>query len=833
MTKHTLLILLFLIPAILRLHALPCLEITSSPDHRTGPFTVLDQAKGVFGQYRRAPEIFHQSAAQAALRFDHDTLEVQFRCPVPPGLSLKPDPASSAGKGEYVEFFFSPSPKALPYFHYTVNVNGKKQARKLSAPGIPDPKWRSSFRAEVKTTREGYEVLMRIPCGELGITGTGNASLFRGNFTRGGDTAGGLSTWAPVGRNFHSPQLFGKLIAGGFQPYLEQRLSSLLRRLSVFQGNAPGECDQIRRRAERLKNALPECKDSPETFADLEDALTQLDFSLLHLEHGTNLLVWETSPWNNDFSLRPGTGGVEKISITVPCNGKVCFGLALTNFSTRPYLGRIKWFSKYNPHSFDGSGAPGADRIKLFEILELSDFNSMPLFDPLLELPLGSLVRTPPQTTTPLLIRVDGRSWKPGIYAGELAVKSERADFPTRIIPLEIRVSPVDVSGCSPDLVYYSYAFHRWNNDKNHELLKLYAGYGADTLVIQFTSATCFSRVWPKLDAAGRIQKESIDMRQIDSVIDRAFAAGFPRNSIKIMLDFARLKNMRFRTDGAAKPERGSETFAEALADTLHFWCGHWKKKYGIPQERILIQTIDEADGDVDNPESPIAQSLLLARQLKKLDPAFRLFANSLMLYKTPAATVMKNMRAQAEYFDVFCPLRWQVPEETMKIWRSRELWSYLVLSNTAHPLIYRRMFWQNFRDGMRGVCLFWHMEEHAGGDGFDFQNGWANGIRTNYGAVYADITYGKVLPSRRLEAHSLGREDYRLMDFCRRKLAERKDPGMNQRLQQIVSRGAAAKTMNELDGERQKLDALAEALMKHETVLHIPQAAVSGKEPH
>ena len=239
----------------------------------------------------------------------------------------------------------------------------------------------------------------------------------------------------------------------------------------------------------------------------------------------------------------------------------------------------------------------------------------------------------------------------------------------------------------------------------------------------------------------------------------------------------------------------------------------HWKAKYGITADRILIQSVDEADGDVDIPGTPIAQSLHLARKLKEIDPSFRLMQNSLMLYRTPKDTVLKNMRVQAEYFDVFCPLRWNVPRETQDIWRGKELWSYLVLNNNTPPCIYRRMFWLNFRDGMNGVCPFWHMEEHAGGDGFEFFTGWANGIRSNYGGVYADITHGAILTSRRLEAHNLGREDYRLMDFCRRKLAERPDGKMSLELKQIVSEAASGGAMSALDAGRVKLEQLAERL--------------------
>ena len=122
-------------------------------------------------------------------------------------------------------------------------------------------------------------------------------------------------------------------------------------------------------------------------------------------------------------------------------------------------------------------------------------------------------------------------------------------------------------------------------------------------------------------------------------------------------------------------------------------------------------------------------------------------------------------------------------------------------------------MFWLNFRDGMSGVALFWHMEQHAGSDGFDSFTGWRNGIRSNYGAVYADISNGTVLSSRRLEAHSLGLQDYKLMDFCRRKLAEHPDPAASRQLKEIVAEAISDNTMSALDTGRKKLEDLAERL--------------------
>lgn len=51
------------------LHAVPNLEVNSAPDRWSAPFEVLDQPKGVYGEYRRTAEIYHKGAAQAASPF--------------------------------------------------------------------------------------------------------------------------------------------------------------------------------------------------------------------------------------------------------------------------------------------------------------------------------------------------------------------------------------------------------------------------------------------------------------------------------------------------------------------------------------------------------------------------------------------------------------------------------------------------------------------------------------------------------------------------------------------------------------------------------------------
>ncbi len=786
-------------------------------DHWSTPFEVLDQPKGAYGEYRRADAAFHHAAARTALRFAGDMLEIKFRCPVPPGMKLNTDAASPCQKGEYVEAFLSPSPDSFPYFYYAVNVNGKKTAKKFTAIGLNTPDWRSRFEAEVKLIPEGYEVVMKIPYRELEISNPRAGQLFRGNFTRCGDTTGGLSTWAPVGRNFHSPSCFGQLISGSLQAWLQQRLLVAGNRLAAINSTNGELRKTIERRIARLRDTVATLNNDPDSFPEIEKALVQLDFEFAKLKYGRNLLVWQTAPWENDFTFSSDTAPLEKIHITVPANGQTYFGFALTNLSDTPYLGRIKWFSKYSPYSFNGAGNPPYDnRLELFEMLELCNFNHMPVFDPLIPLPLGSVVRVPAQSTTPLLMHINAVNWKPGKYSGQLAVKTSRPEFETTLIPLEITVSPVDVSGCEPDVVYYSYTFHRWNNDKNRALLKLYADHGANAILFQLSDSAPFNHVYPQLDEAGNADLGSIDMEQFDSVIDRAIAAGFPRQRLKLIFDLGGPGQALRRNHKQPPFAMDSEVFEKAMGDTLHFWYKHWQEKYGITPDRIFLMPKDEAEGDVDDPASSIAQSLAFARMLKKIDPAFRTWTNSIMLYNTSKEQLLKNLRAQVQYFDVLCPLRWNIPRETFDIWKGKELWSYLVLSNNTAPAVYRRMFWQNFRDGMTPIATFWHMEEQAGGDGFEFFIGWPNGIRSNYGAVYSDITNGTVLSSRRLEAHSLGVQDYKLMEFCRRKLAEHPDPEICRQFNAIIKEAASANKMSEIDAGRKGLETLAGQLVAH-----------------
>lgn len=89
---------------------------------------------------------------------------------------------------------------------------------------------------------------------------------------------------------------------------------------------------------------------------------------------------------------------------------------------------------------------------------------------------------------------------------------------------------------------------------------------------------------------------------------------------------------------------------------------------------------------------------------------------------------------------------------ETIRIVKEakRELWTYNILQKETAPEVYRRIYWENFRDGVDDVTAFWHIDQMAGGDGFDpyDSNRYNQRNRTDYGTVYAGFNFGKVLTS-------------------------------------------------------------------------------------
>ena len=141
-----------------------------------------------------------------------------------------------------------------------------------------------------------------------------------------------------------------------------------------------------------------------------------------------------------------------------------------------------------------------------------------------------------------------------------------------------------------------------------------------------------------------------------------------------------------------------------------------------------------------------------------------------------------------------------------------KTIWTYGIYDKSTSPDVYRREYWQSFRDGFTEVITYWHLDSHAGYDGFNSQDGGQS--RVDYGSIFADFNMGTVLTSRRQEAHDLGREDFRLLKYCRRLLEKKNYPALKAEFDTVVSK-AAAGDMPAMEEARLQILKIAEKLQK------------------
>ena len=83
-----------------------------------------------------------------------------------------------------------------------------------------------------------------------------------------------------------------------------------------------------------------------------------------------------------------------------------------------------------------------------------------------------------------------------------------------------------------------------------------------------------------------------------------------------------------------------------------------------------------------------------------------------------------------------------------------------------------------------------------------------------DYGNTYLDMEMGTYLSSKREEANMLGKEDYKLAQYCRQQLKKKPSSSLEKQLNAIVSCGASG-DMKAMEDARLKLLELAEKLTK------------------
>jgi hypothetical protein len=171
--------------------------------------------------------------------------------------------------------------------------------------------------------------------------------------------------------------------------------------------------------------------------------------------------------------------------------------------------------------------------------------------------------------------------------------------------------------------------------------------------------------------------------------------------------------------------------------------------------------------------------------------------------------SAMKKLNEVTDIFEFYRP---GLGPEQLKAVKSlkKVVWTYSIHGKTTSPDTYRRTYWANLRDNFTAVSAYWHHENHAGGDGFNSNDGIRN--RVDYGNTYLDMDMGTYLTSKREEANMLGKEDYKLATYCRMMLKKKPSQKLQKELDAIIAKGASS-DMKGMDEARALLLDLAAKL--------------------
>ncbi len=772
----------------------------------TTPFQVLDKEQTTLGVFHKADDKYTKAAANARVKLDGERLIVEIRCPLPEGIRAEKK-GNSIWSGDVAEFFFQPVKGESKYFQYAANINGKSTAYRYKSPGTPDTAWKSAFHSEIREEPGAFIVAFTIPCAEIGLDKIADGDTAGVNFTRCGNSAGGKSTWANVGDDFHNLKGMGTLVYGSYQNYFNRKLAADREKFKHISGD-PALKGELNRQFASLESDIAKNAGNTKYFEPLEKRFYNLQSTMTRYAlSGKKLLLFQPGVWSNSLEPDLLTVPLKKLKITAFPNSRAIVGIVAANLTSIPYLGQIKAVSKPELPSFStDSGRPAwLDSIELRRGIPLRDTSGIRLFDPIVELPLGTLFEVPAFDVTPLWVSVNTSKLQPGTYRAFLSAKSSLAEFPNESVELEVEVKDLDLYPERFDSCHYNYITPRYADSQ--ELLKIFTSRDVNYIYLDPPGHIALD-IYPPTDREGNLTGPS-DYTQIDHVIENYVKAGMPLKRIKLWFFLALDLHYGLRYKGKASPLKfDTPAWNKAYAAWLADFTGHLKLKYGIGPDRIVFYTLDEPNGSVDDPKSKNNFAYRAGKMIKAANPAYRTMINPQL--NGNSAELRKTLAKLAECYDTLELYRPRATPELVKFVKTlpyKEFWTYTILGKTTPPDVYRRAYWENLRDGFNSCANFWHCDAHAGGDGFNSFDTFRDGKnRADYGTLFVDFNNKKVATSRRHEAHDQGFIDYQLGTLCRELAKGRPEA---EKVEKIISEGAGG-DIEAMDAARAKLTEIA-----------------------
>ncbi len=766
------------------------IPLTIPAKSTTGKFRVLDvdvQGGVVFTQ---ADKVFRDHAAKASIEVDGGNMIVTFDCPVPPNHPMQKT-VESFWDGELIEFFWSNDTK-IGYYQFIYNASRDEQlAASWKANGTKNPDWKSSFTVEKTDTAQGFQVKMTIPCADIAFDPASEQKIYRANFTRSGKSAGGRSSWANVGQNFHAYDLYGVVLKGTLADYHTGKLDELLGRNKNLKLSAA-----MQKKVDALRSVIASNGSNKASFNAIIRQLNNLENDLVMAAlAGKKLIISQPNLWQDDITPGLMTRPVEKFRIRMAQNTATFLTFAVSNMTDKRFLCQVKCMDKLPPERFNGyPDKPFPLAAGFREAIPHDDNSGRVLYDALAELPMGQLLRVPAKETAAIWLKLDSHGIKPGVYTTSIVFKSATEGFANEIIPLEVEVLPVDLGKVETDAALYNYIQARFVNTRTapkDELLKLLVERDVNYLFCNVPGDSDMD-IYPPADANGNAGK--CDFTHLDNNIDSYVKAGMKLEKIKLWFYLAMdYPGYVLTRKGQHSPLKlFSPQWENALKGFFDQLFAHLKNKYSITPDRVVFIVVDEPRGDYNDQKSTAFLACKYARTLRKIAPQARLLSNPYDL-KDDAVT-RNNLKKQAECFDIISPYSGQLTPGLVKFIKDlkfKEYWTYNILQKIHKPDAYCLKLWENMANGFSAVSPYWHADQADGQDAFcAFDVSSDYGVRRNdYATIFCDFTSGKGIASRRQEAWYLGCQDAKLITLCRKLAKGRAEAAL---VESLVLKGAS-----------------------------------------
>ncbi len=756
----------------------------------TGRFRVLDHEGEALGLMVSADDKFVKAASVARIAVDASKILVTIDCPVPDGKVAEKSRAS-AWAGDGVELFIRPSLDSTAYCQYSANAAGVFAARRNSAPDVMDGGWQSAALAESKDTTSGFRVTFSVPFSEVFKSPLKPGEVFGINFTRCGGTCGGLSTWAAVGSKFSNIDAFGRVVYGGVKAYFDRRLAGMEKRTSAGEKAADA--------FEKVKAAVESQGGDPAQFDSLEKMFDDLDKAIISatLAGKSILLFRPSSTWGNGIAPDCSSRPLEALRVRAARNSRAVVVFAAANLTDKPFVGQ------FNVSAASGSASLPPASCAFSQGFAIADRVGRTLYDPILPLPMNSLLRLAPMETVPIYLELDTHGLAAGVYRSTLSLKKAMPGFTDEAVSLDVEVVAADLDEVAVDRAGYDYVGQTFGKGSGAaKVAKLLVDRGYN--VVYVNPGYLFSEEKPK----GEFRVRSFS--GLDRHVDAVLAAGLPCEKMKLWVYMGLEKSHPWNAPLDVRGQRckpGDGKWENGVKTLVREFAAHVKERYGIGKDRIYWYPIDEPSGEIDDPsyDSGMSRAYHAAKVIKQEDTANLTMTDPLPVFLESKAieTALPHL---AEVYDVIELYRPKVTAEKKRLVAAqnlKEVWTYSILTKENIPVVYRRDYWENMRDGYREIATFWHMTVSAGSP-FDSNDFTTPGRYDDYASLYVDFANDNVLLSRRQLAADMGFEETRLVMWLRNRF--KNDAALLAKVDAIVKEAADSGTVSAMDDARDRL---------------------------